>query len=412
MVDLTSTIASPADARAPVGERPQLSGLRHWWLDWRPSIVPAAVAFLAFRLITEAIAIVSAQGGNLASVFGRPEQLLAIWNRWDAQWYASIVTRGYAAMSHHVDSAGGVQNGAAFPPLYPVLTRATMWVLRLPELEAATLVVAAAAFVALVGLHRLARRDLGQKGANLTLLLLLVSPASFFLAAAYAEGLLLACSVWCFLAARAQRWWLASALAGAAVLTKIDAVILVAPLAYEYGRAHGWHLGQRRWDAASVVAGPLLALAGWMVYLRLQIGDAMAFITAQAGWGHHLAAPWTAIHQELVNLRDPRPVPPIDGGTLSVLELVSIAVLGVAGLYAAARRWFAYAIYMLLACVVFTVSGTLLSAGRHVMAIFPVYMVGALLLRRRPVVAAVTVAAMAAACIYFLHHFATGVFAG
>src|SRR5579884_371466 len=84
------------------------------------------------------------------------------------------------------------------------------------------------------------------------------------------------------------------------MLTRPTGVILVAPLAYEYGRTHGWWARDtlrdgalwsgpgrgRIGEALAVIAAAPAALALYMVYLWRAFGDPLLFLHAQRYWRH------------------------------------------------------------------------------------------------------------------------------
>jgi len=396
--------AVPARSRVP-------AVLGVWWRDWRSSLIGGAAAFVAFRVVTEVVAMLSLYGTHVLQVVQRsPGSLISVWNRWDAGWYLDIANLGYAGSSHVQVAPGVYQDGAAFSPLYPALVRGTTKVLPVHPVTAAALVAGIALVFALIGMHRLAQRDLGARGATLALILMLAFPASFFLGAPYPEPLLLACLVWCFLAARSRHWWAATLFAGAAVLTKTYTIVLVVPLAIEYVSARGWSLRGLRPDAIAVVAGPAVALGGLILYMQLRLGDGLRFLHAEAGWGRELSPPWTSIGRAVTTMASP--ASPFDGRLLAAFDVTAPLLLIAAGLYMWRRRQPAYAAFMLLAASVFIFSGVAQSVGRYTLTVFPFFIAGAMLLRKRPVIAAVVTTCTLVLGGYFIHEFANYQFVG
>jgi len=403
--------AAEATVQAGSAQNGVSTAVLDWWRAWRSSLFPAIGAFIAFRVITEVVAMVSLYGTHALQVVQQsPGSLIAVWNRWDTGWYLDIARLGYAGSSHVLVAPGTYQDGAAFAPLYPALIRGTTDALRVGPEFAAALVGGVALVFALIGVHRLASRELGARGAMLVLVLLLAFPASFFLSALYPEPLLLACLVWCFLAARTRHWWAASFFAGAAVLTKTYTVVLIVPLAIEYWAQHGWSLRRLRADSIAVVAGPAIALAGLVLYMQLRLGDGLRFVHAEAGWGREFAGPWTSIGRAVTDIGTAGAQ--FDSRLLAVFDIVSPLTLVAAGIYLWRRRQPAYAAFMLLAAGVFLCSGTLQSDGRYTLTVFPIFIAGAMLLRKHPMI---TAAAVAGSCVlggYFLHEFANSQFVG
>src|SRR5688572_21381971 len=160
--------------------------------------------------------------------------------RWDSGWYWNIIEHGYQYVP-------GKQSNVAFFPLFPLLS----WLGGLPlELlgmsprraffAAGLFLSNTAFFVALVGLHRLAQRTLGDVPAARAVWLLALYPFSFFFSAAYTEALALALAVWAFYLASRNRWVLAALLAALCTATRTPGIFLAPALALELLRQRGF----------------------------------------------------------------------------------------------------------------------------------------------------------------------------
>ncbi len=284
-----------------------------------------------------------------------------------------------------------------------------MAVLRVDAIGAASLVSAAALVAALIGLHRLALRDLDQRGANLVLLFALAYPASLFFGVMYAEGLLLACLVWCFLAARSGHWWWAAVFAAAAVLTKVYLVILVVPLAIEYMETRAWSLRRVRADALLIVAGPAVAIAALMLYMQMRFGDPLRFLHAEMGWQHQISGPWTSVAG---SIRDVTSAILFDNRFQAVTDMITVVLLLGASAYAFVRSRRSYAALILLSAVVFMSNGVLRSTTRYALSVFPLFILAAILLRHRPRIAVPLVIASCGLGAYLTYGFALNRFVG
>ena len=113
---------------------------------------------------------------------------------WDAGWYEGIARFGYGRL--------GPQS-LRFFPLFPLLGRGLGAVPGVGDGPALVLVANAAALVATALLFVLVRRETGDAGlGSRSVWLLCLAPSAFVLVMGYAEGVLLALSVGCFLAVR------------------------------------------------------------------------------------------------------------------------------------------------------------------------------------------------------------------
>jgi len=302
--------------------------------------------------------------------------LVDVWARWDSEWYLRIAEHGYTWPS----------STPAFPPLYPLVVGVAGRVLGGHYLLAGVLVSLAAAAVAFVLLHRLARAHLGDDASGRAVLYLALFPTSLFLGAVYAESLLLALALGAFLCAERGRLGWAGILAGLAALTRVQGLALVLPLAL-----FAWRDVRRGRALVSGVLVPLLLFALYPIVLAVQIGRPLAFLEAQReGWERELS-----------------PLGPL-GGLVEAITERELVELGFAALMlplavVAWRRLGApYGLYALVALALpMSVPsqrlGGLYSFPRLALAAFPCFLALAVLGRNRRV--HVTVVAVLATCL-------------
>ena len=84
----------------------------------------------------------------------------------------------------------------------------------------------------LIILYKLVRLDYPDEIANLTIILLLVFPVSFFFSFVYTEGLFFLLIVGSFYAARRNNWLLAGILGGLASYTRFVGILLLPALIF------------------------------------------------------------------------------------------------------------------------------------------------------------------------------------
>jgi hypothetical protein len=224
---------------------------------------------------------------------------------WDAGWDQTIARFGYAPLGHQA---------LRFFPLYPLVGRALA---ELPGVGASAALIVVANLGALVAAALLAvlvRRETGDaRLASLSVWVLCLAPPAYVLVMGYAEGLLLALIIGCFLAVRREApwWWLAALLGYAAGLTRPLGVLVAVPIAWEAVRR--WQdgaLGQRVVAAVASVAplagaGTFLAWSagtqgdGWLP-LRVQVQDGHGALHHHVGTALHV--PWVVVVVVLVVL--------------------------------------------------------------------------------------------------------------
>ncbi len=203
------------------------------------------------------------------------QNLVNLWQHWDANWYLEIVTQGYQK------STGTLQ----FHPLYPLLAR-LLAAFNLSPLLSLLLVSTLSSLFFMICYYHLACLDLPQAESFQSLFLLSFFPLSFILFAPYSESLFLLCSVICFYAMRRNRWWLAGLAGCLASLTRQQGLLLILPLAWEIWQIHrpNWRelfSPQPAWIAPSLTAGGYLA---WISYRSLAFREAVTQSSTFQGW--------------------------------------------------------------------------------------------------------------------------------
>jgi hypothetical protein len=218
---------------------------------------------------------------------------VGLWQRWDACWYSKIATFGYETGADSV----------AFFPLLPAL----MHVAAIPfggDVAIGGLIVSGGAYVlGITGLIRLVTRDFDIAVARRTALFISVAPGALFLFAPFTEALFLALTVWAILAARERRWWLATAVALLAGLTRIQGLLLALPLAWEAWCA--WrdrHAEGLRWlpNLGSIAAtvAPVIGVAAFVIATSVLVGKTP--LDAQDAWGgRNFHPPWEVVDASL-----------------------------------------------------------------------------------------------------------------
>lgn len=119
-----------------------------------------------------------------------------------------------------------------FLPGYPLLIRLAHLVI--PDWTAAALTVSGLCFAgAGTLLYRLLRLDYDERTARRGLMLLLLTPGSFFFPAAMSESLFLLCCVGCIYLARKKHWLMAGLVGAGAAFTRSLGITLLVPLMME-----------------------------------------------------------------------------------------------------------------------------------------------------------------------------------
>ena len=308
-------------------------------------VLLAVVALAAAALVPpSAVCQVACHASNIP--------LLDVASRWDADPYLTIARDGYRA---------DAPSHAEYFPLYPFLMRMGGAPFGSDDayLAAGLVISNLALFAALVYLARLVMLDYDAKTATKAAVYLLVFPTAVFLSVVYAESLFLLLAVAAMYHARRREWLLAGALAALAALTRPFGAVVALPLAME---------ALRRPVAFRGLASTLLAPAAffaWLAVLWLITGDPRALLTAQAQWGRHFGLPL----QAFADLFDPA----IYGFPYVVLALtVLIGALVVISWRVLRPSLAAYATVLFLVAMS---TGSLTAAPRYYLAVFPAFIV-------------------------------------
>ena len=348
----------------PLGARRDAAGA---WSPARPGwLVDAAATWLASRLALLALLLFAA---NLGGFWAHTPA--AYINRWDTEWYMRIASTGYAT-----------EQSANFFPLLPMLMAGAARLLTLGappspgQLLAAGLVISnLGALAAFCALAALVSREESASVASTAVRLLAASPFAFFFAAAYTEGLFLACAIIAFLAARSGRWWWAVPAGLAAGLLRPTALLLVVPLAWEAWRRAGRHLGKgSEWPSKlAAVAAPLAGIGLYSAYLWLRFGDPLLFVHTQGRYWHHVLWPfWQTIVTAAHNVSQP-------GAGLAALDLgfalgfLALAIVMVGRLPFACVLYTAGLVLAVLSSPTPREGDIIHSTGRYLLAAFPAF---------------------------------------
>jgi hypothetical protein len=150
-----------------------------------------------------------------------PRAWLAIWQRFDANWYTSVADNGYG-------SIGGDDH---FPPLFPVLIR-ILEPLFGNAFLAGLLISHLATLYAIKLLYETFSEWGGNNLARRTVLFLLIYPTSFFLFSVYTESLFLVTALLSLQHTKKGSWAWAGFWAFCAVLTRLQGAALIIPMFY------------------------------------------------------------------------------------------------------------------------------------------------------------------------------------
>jgi hypothetical protein len=257
----------------------------------RPRLSASTAALQALPLwLASRIAVGMAGLAGAWALYGRQASdvpsWLGLWQHWDADLFVKVARFGYPPTTAYPD-----RTEVDFPAMPVALRMAHVvthnWTL------AGILVALLAGGVAASAIYYLAALDDGPDAGKRAVLYLVCFPYAVFLFAGYSEALFLAFATTAWVAARRQRWALASLCAAGAAYTRLLGLCLAVGLCVEYAVVNwrqGGFRGLFRWSLPALSL-PFLAAFSFVLYLHHRTGHWDAYQRAQeAGWHRHTAS--------------------------------------------------------------------------------------------------------------------------
>ncbi|MDX6256423.1 MAG: hypothetical protein QOJ11_2757 [Frankiales bacterium] len=325
--------------------------------------------------------------------------------RGDAGHFLEVARHGYFGPHHDP-----VQ--MAFFPGYPLAGRGLAHLFSVGPPSVTTYLVALSLVswlgtaTAAILLWRLTADQVGEPAASVAVVVLLAGPYSIFLVSSYSEGPFLAAALGAWVAAKADRWAIASACAAMAAFTRISGLFLACGLVVLF--VHSRATQRKSWQATHVAAlsAPFLAVVGYFTWLHHNTGDWLAWFHAERlGWGRHAVTPvraFTHSVRRILTYHDP------DDWQLAALRFQGTMEILFAAAFIAAcvallrRREWAEATYVGFTAASLLTSAYYLSLPRNMLTCFPVAMLSAQwILRHRERKVRYTIAAGSVAIAMF-----------
>lgn len=298
-----------------------------------------------------------------------------MWAHWDANWYKGIAHHGYLIL----EGIETHQENIAFFPLYPYLMRLVQWLLPVESTNTLLIIGILLSNLFFLGalylLYRLMVEAFNNpSAARRAVWLLALFPTTLFFSAVYSESTFLFFTLAAFFFAHRRSWPLASLAGFFAALTRVPGVVLLAPLGWMYLDSIQWKLNKIRWNVLWLALIPAGLLA-FLLHVYPLTGNLLAPIQAQAAWTKQMVMPWQTVFNS-------------SSQYLFITQIDQICVF--AGLFLAGYALFklpskAYGLYALILLFTPLFTGNLRSYTRYSMVIFPLFIMGAILLRKKPI---------------------------
>lgn len=284
-----------------------------------------------------------------------PSVWLAVWQRFDANWYVSIAGRGY----------GGIPGDDHYPPLFPLLIRILEPVVGNAFL--AGIIISQAATVLMLKLFHDVIHQWGDKtiGAR-ALLFFVIFPTFFFFFSAYSEPVFLVFSLLALRRMQQQNWAWAGFWVFCAISTRLQGVALLPPMIYLIWNA-------RQLDRPSAWFGSLVAGSSGLFYLFLRSTqvNGSALPLEESIWRARLVPPWETYWYAVRNIL---------AGNAGVIDILNWAVMtlfiilliwGWKKIPLEYNLYTAFSIFIILIRIV--ENQPLISMSRYSLTLFPVF---------------------------------------
>lgn len=328
------------------------------FLIWRIGLF--AVAFLATILIPK-------WGGwfpyadRVLAIGGLPSWMWGFGN-FDGVHYLKIAQNGYSAMFSQV-----------FFPLYPFLIRFLNIFPKNVGLDTVLYVDPTFLYTGLLLSNLLFVFAMGVYSKIHTrtdLLFLLLLPGAFYFGAVYTESLFLLLALLVFYFWKQKKYLLTAILAVLLSLTRITGVVMVVYFAISF-----WEERQKLTPKKLLaVISPLVGLGFYMFYLWRMTGNPIYFLTAQPSFGANRSA-LPIIFLPQVFYRYAKMLVSLPVWSLSFFTVVNeltVTFMVIGGLILAFRKMkLSFWLYCLGVFLLPTLTGTLSSMPRYVLACFP-----------------------------------------
>ncbi len=301
------------------------------------------------------------------------------WANFDGEKYLTIAQNGYKPLEYF------------FFPLFPLLTQyisiifgETIWGLALSGLFISNI-----AFVlALLGIKKLVLLDYDRKYLFPLIFLLLLFPTAFYFGSFYTESLFLAEVVWAFYFARKGQWIYAGILGAMATSTRIVGVAMIPAFFMEACLLYGKEWSKYK-NALLTIFLTCLGIGTYMLFLYQRTGDAFAFFTSlHEVFGDQRSNSLVLLPQVFYRYFF-KIIPVIDYHYLPqvftiYLELISGIIFFVLSLVAYFKLRLSYAVYLTVAYLLPTLSGSFSSFPRYALVLFPGFILLATYIQKCP----------------------------
>ena len=358
-----------------------MKSIRKWFKKNSSIIKFTLLAFITWQVAIGIIIFLGAKYFSTSNQYLYTEKQIInpswLWSRanFDGIHYLDIARKGYGIYQQ------------AFFPLYPKLIAFLTPFFGSRNLLAGWFLSLITFYFAILLFYKLIKLDFKDSVVKRTILYLLIFPTAFFFSMVYTESLFFLFIIGSFYFARTKHWWLAGILGGLASATRLPGVFLFPALLVEWWqqreikkslrpelRARA-KLENKNWGISLLPIFLIpLGLLFYMRFLAINFGDSLMFIHVQKFFGAGRSADRIILLYQ-VFWRYFKMLVTVEKSTLTyfvvVMEFLAAASFLILIIFTYLKRWYSYLIFMVLAYITPTLTGTFLSLPRFVLVLFP-----------------------------------------
>jgi hypothetical protein len=335
-----------------------------------------------------------------------------MWSHWDAPHYVRIAEVGYVP-EHPIPAECLGPDKPVHPcddhlfivffPFFPGTVRVVAFALR--NLIVSGLVVSLLASIGAAWFgYRIVERDRGHEQAWRTVLLLLSFPTAYYLAAPYSEALFLFAVVAAMYLSRTGTWIGAGVAGALATGTRVTGLALFPALLFEAFTGRTTRAERIRRLGAIAIAGGGLAV--YLLINQVVHGDPLHFLNVQrAHWYQHLVPPWQPLVDAIRAIAEGSTDG--DGAFIYWGRLAGFAFAVTVLAVGVKRLHLTDTVYAWTGLLLIMSASWLISLPRYLLVLYPLFMVGADLIRSRRAMT-IAIAAGSAIQVWLFWRYAVG----
>lgn len=290
------------------------------------------------------------------TILDKTWDITSLQTRWDSFFYIDIASNGYSVRS------GENLSNIVFFPLYPFLIKALGFLLGNSYILAGWIISSVSLIGSAVLLDKFIKRFHREIDPSLAISYLLIFPTALFFNAIYTESLFLLVSLATFYFMKKHDYWLAGFVGFLASLTRVTGVLLILPMLWEI-----WaNRKSSSFNVKNLFAACLMPLGTGLFFLYhyIKFNDLTIFFKVESAWGRSFTL--NEGHLSLFS----------NASTANfILDVIFVSFALITIGVAFYKKWTSYAIYMLATVFVALSTGTLMSIGRYILVLFPMYII-------------------------------------